>query len=546
MEDEESEDQSDESSEKNEDDRFLKSNRSDGVTGYKTDKFSVISSPKQITNQLKSNQKGSILNQSISNKKVTCGHCNQIIYDEKPMKFDLKFYHRFCFRCSSCNGQLDNSLNQAFLCEVEKRFYCIKCCDCKCWLTNSDKLNKVRTIENDQIKKSFQIDKTDRINKIDRIDQNLKTNLVQNELNYLQEVKKCKFCNQILPVNSQTAQNKLNFKTEIQEKQKLNFDQKQLREQLNKKQFNEQNLKKSLTKSPTVRPIIGQQEMKQIRLVKKPVIGSRIAQIIDKLEHSLNLQTKTERKFQENFYQSLRQSNAKENVTNRNDNENKLLIEQNSKKKILKESKQTSLEDRQFNEMAFKNLKKNKQNVQIIQQDVNKPIHCPNCKKILPTNLFLNKTNCRTCTVHCPLDRTIVDQKLNDQTIIDKSNLKQNKTNLPLTVDVIEHSHKPINLQAPNQSKPQNSVNVNKVKRSKNQEINQLDQNNDAFQNLDQTTGICCKCGLKVYLNEKVNSSPNSLHRKCLKCSLCGCFLTPGINLVSPNGETLCNFPYSN
>lgn len=593
-----------------------------------------------------------------SDAKITCGNCSKPIYDEQPMKFDVKSYHRYCFKCSSCSAQLDNTLNQAYRCEVEKRFYCIRCCDCKCWLTNTDKYDA--KVEKNKLVKERGSDKISLDHRPKLADEIANTKLgaqfdtkIYKNKQTNGRLKKCKFCNQVLPENlndlnteqstklvqkekhdvqiakaeqtAKAAQLRNNLKTEVQGGQatgrQFNLDETQLKENLAKQNLisnlrerdeREQRLREQLISDSRQRleeqgvrneqlvekaqqnladqirkvnlnrsPQIGRPD-ERIRLAKKPVIGPRIARIIDKLEHSLN-QTKRERKFQENFYQNLAESleqiqQAQSAATRKvgrlkERNLNDLGIKKQPTKldravnlpnveqqdrPVHDQSarRQTDFRPNQQKEQhTLKNVKHTERNAQNVMQPLDRQtICCPNCKAILPTNLYRKQGGCRPfCTLHCPSEQK--PNQTGQQTYLNKQPKRdeENRFGKPPTRTIIDNRRtKPYNLllNSPTNQPSPPCTNFNRhspitqtIKSpTKPNIVTTTDRSAASETGVEQ---VCCKCGLKVYFNEKVNSAPDPAHKSCLKCSICGCALSPG-RRHSPNAETLCNFPCSN
>ena len=355
-----------------------KGSASSGEIGdYKTTEFSTtslsgkrrIDSNKQVTvnrtvaDQSAGGQATEKKNKSPSQPKASCGQCKKSIYDEQPMRFDSKLYHRFCFRCSSCNAQLDNASNTAYLCEAEQRFYCIRCCDCKCWLTNaskSDKESADKAADKESLQKADHVQANDQLktgsneNKLissksiaaerralsplpDQLPERINERVKPTQSTAACTSKKCKFCNQILPdylpdsqrsepfepvaiINQQPtaaqtteqATGQSVAQTDAKPNYELNY-----KTQINKPKLDSRRSGEQVDGWPAGKlnaavarrsPNRTQQEKQRIRLVKRPTVGPRIARIIDKLENSLNLKTQAERNFQESFFRDAEQN----------------------------------------------------------------------------------------------------------------------------------------------------------------------------------------------------------------------------------------------
>ena len=199
------------------------------------------------------------------------------------------------------------------------------------------------------------------------------------------------------------------------------------------------------------------------------------------------------------------------------------------------------------------------------------PICCPNCKMILPTSLFIEQGTCQSfCTVHCPhvqpadghtesvrqtedtkqtktvkqMDKTASGHKSVENFTNIESN-RRTQSNLPAIQEELKqsiaHYNRPYNLLVPERTARGLPVSnrLESERRPVKEPAEETKRSADAHLNSSQnlvdqsTTGICCKCGLKVRFNERANSTP----AKCLRCSQCGCPLSPGRH--SANGEAV-------
>lgn len=644
------------------------------ISDYKTTEFSTtsltgrrqIDPNKQVTvsrsvaDQSAGRQANEKTNKNKSpsqQKKANCGQCKKAIYDEQPMRFDSKAYHRFCFRCSSCNAQLDNVSNAAYLCEAEQRFYCIRCCDCKCWLTNASKTDKESTDKEPAADKE----------PVQKADHHVQTETGLNENKLISSKsltsralspplparqpervkptqsadtsKKCKFCNQILPDYRQDSQQTEPFaiidrqataeqtgeqttaqateQTVAQTDARLNY-QLNYKTQINKPKLDFRQSGEPVDSWPAGRlnqltarrsPNRTQQENQRIRLAKRPTVGPRIARIIDKLENSLNLKTQTERNFQENFFRDVEQNGKEENLAGeKNDNSvGRLNLRENLPEDLpngqLKEQQKLGNKLEQNQDLYPVQSPSNRRPVVIEHNELSnaklnrrQSIACPNCKKVLPTSLF-ERGACRPfCTVHCPVELEESSVRGTDKTVSramspqkamenpanhlsSKSNLRHRiRSDLPSIRSVDEHYSRP-SLSLPStrglpvvnrlesKKKPSREP-TEDAKQSRMQPAMQsvmqpvikpmiqpmikpmiqpmmqpakqyakqsLKPNLPSDPHLaDQsTTGICCKCGLRVRFNELANPPPS----KCLRCSACGGPLSPGRHSPSAPGR---------
>lgn len=516
---------------------------SNKVKSYQTKEFSIFKDQRE--------RKESTLDKE-NERRSNCGHCKKPIYEESPIQFDSKLYHRFCFRCSSCNKQLDNSINQAYQCEAEKRLYCISCCDCKCWLTgNKDAKTRnkepetIKNTEPTKVKSDLNLKLKSNLNELDGAKKDFESNrndskafITPNSVD--ENVKRCEYCNQILRDNLQKDINSFMLtrtKTvqipkppKLPELNRLEQNTKLLAETENlaidnKTRLHEQSFKQQLKSQNRTESTNDQKEAKKIRLVRKPVIGPRIAKIIDKLENSLN--PKIERKFQKSFYRNVEQSLEQTQDKKRNSVDKLKTVEDNS---ILERERDKKLEhfneklNETFNEYSNDNRKQNQTKKDPLIKDSRlnsrfdrEQIFCPNCKIVLPVNLFFKAGNCKPfCTFHCPYELSNANKATTFSRKDDKL-INDDKQSIHLTVNETKSIHKlPYNLLLNStkntplkRTKPiiTNDIRADKKTSNFNEQQIQLES--------ETAAAVCCKCGLRVYLNDNVNNSATLTPFKC-------------------------------